>query len=173
MASPVVIRCALRTGPVVRRDALTGLLQDVTRLAGVGGFAVGVVLTTDLAMARLNRELFGKRGPTDVIALEGPLEWLAPAQPDPALLAALGSEGGRDLGDIMVSVPCVQRRARDHGASLDAHMTRLMVHSVLHLAGYSHDVDGDWHLMEAEEERIRAALPERPLFDERRSNARQ
>lgn len=53
------------------------------------------------------------------------------------------------LGDLAVCVPIVKREARQQGITLDAHWAHLMIHGVLHLLGYDHEVDRDAQVMEA------------------------
>jgi probable rRNA maturation factor len=53
------------------------------------------------------------------------------------------------LGDLVVCAPVVKREAQQQGKSLDAHWAHLMIHGVLHLLGYDHEVERDAQLMEA------------------------
>jgi len=53
------------------------------------------------------------------------------------------------LGDLVICVPVVKREAQQQGKSLDAHWAHLMIHGVLHLLGYDHEVERDAQLMEA------------------------
>ena len=49
--------------------------------------------------------------------------------------------GAKMLGDIVISVECAVRQARDFNHSLQREMGYLTTHSMLHLLGYDH-VDG-------------------------------
>jgi probable rRNA maturation factor len=53
------------------------------------------------------------------------------------------------LGDLVVCAPVVKREAQQQGKRLDAHWAHLMIHGVLHLLGYDHEVERDAQLMEA------------------------
>ncbi|MGC3982158.1 MAG: rRNA maturation RNase YbeY [Steroidobacteraceae bacterium] len=53
------------------------------------------------------------------------------------------------LGDLAVCLPIVKREAKAQGISLDAHWAHLMIHGVLHLLGYDHEVERDALVMEA------------------------
>jgi probable rRNA maturation factor len=82
-----------------------------------------VVLVDDAGMAALNRTYRGVFGPTDVLAfpmIEGPFAELAPDC----------------LGDVVISAETAVRQAR--GGDLEAELALLLVHGILHLAGYDH-----------------------------------
>ncbi|MGE0114315.1 MAG: rRNA maturation RNase YbeY [Steroidobacteraceae bacterium] len=53
------------------------------------------------------------------------------------------------LGDLVICVPVVVREAKAQGRSLQAHWAHLMIHGVLHLLGYDHEVERDAQVMEA------------------------
>lgn len=43
------------------------------------------------------------------------------------------------IGDIVINPSLAQRRAREQGGSFYGEIRRLMVHGLLHLAGYDHE----------------------------------
>jgi len=49
-----------------------------------------------------------------------------------------GAGGGGLVGDIALCAPVVAREAREQGKALRAHYAHLVVHGMLHLAGYDH-----------------------------------
>jgi probable rRNA maturation factor len=53
------------------------------------------------------------------------------------------------LGDLVICVPIVKREAQQQGKRVDAHWAHLVIHGVLHLLGYDHEVERDAQLMEA------------------------
>ncbi len=55
------------------------------------------------------------------------------------------------LGDLVICLPVIKREAREQGKSLDAHWAHMMIHGVLHLLGYDHEVERDAQVMEAGE----------------------
>lgn len=99
---------------------------------------------------RLNRLWRGKDKPTNVLSF--------PAAPtlrsawSPAASVALA------LGDIAICAPVVAREAREQGKPAQAHWAHMVVHGVLHLLGYDHEVDRDADVMEARETDILAGL---------------
>lgn len=96
--------------------------QATVRLRG----QVSVLLTTDRNIRRLNREFRGKNKATDVLSF--PAEPLIETQEEVA-------------GDLAVSVPTALRQAREQGHALSTELKVLILHGLLHLAGYDHESD--------------------------------
>ena len=61
-------------------------------------------------------------------------------------------------GDLVLCVPVIEREASVQGKTLLAHYMHLVVHGVLHLHGYDHEIDIDAAHMEARETRIVTGL---------------
>ena len=53
------------------------------------------------------------------------------------------------LGDLAICAPVVKREAKQQGKPLDAHWAHMVIHGVLHLLGYDHEVERDAQVMEA------------------------
>jgi probable rRNA maturation factor len=96
--------------------------QAAVRLRG----QVTVLLTSDAAIRSLNRRFRGKNKATDVLSF--------PADAD-----APGPE--KIAGDLAISVPTAQRQAAEQGHSLATEIKVLILHGLLHLAGYDHEAD--------------------------------
>jgi probable rRNA maturation factor len=94
--------------------------QEAVRLKG----QVTILLTTDAAIAKLNRQFRGKNKATDVLSF--------PAE-------GLGAEG--IAGDVAISVTTALRQAAGQGHSVAAEIKVLILHGVLHLAGFDHEAD--------------------------------
>ena len=98
--------------------------QAAVRLKG----QVTVLLTTDAAIRKLNRQFRGKNKATDVLSF--PSESPFPGSP------------AEDIaGDIAISVTTALSQAADHGHSLSTEIKVLILHGLLHLAGYDHEAD--------------------------------
>lgn len=117
----------------VRTDA-EWLLQRLD----LGGAELSLVLCDDAFIRPLNRDYRGKDAPTDVLsfAMQEGEDLLAD---DPV------------LGDLVISVETARRQAGEQGHDLGAELRVLLVHGLLHLLGYDHEVD------EAEAAEMRAA----------------
>ena len=63
-----------------------------------------------------------------------------------------------ELGDIAISYDTCAREAAAQGKPLADHATHLLVHAILHLAGYDHEDDADADTMEDAERAILATL---------------
>jgi probable rRNA maturation factor len=94
--------------------------QKAIRLNG----QVTVLLTTDAAIRKLNRQFRGKNKSTDVLSF-------------PA-----AGPGAEDIaGDLAISVTTAFRQAAEQGHSLSTEIKVLILHGLLHLAGYDHEAD--------------------------------
>jgi len=87
---------------------------------------LSLTLLGDRAMARLNRQIFGRRGPTNVIAF--PLETaLTPGGPPPL------------LGEVVISLETTARQAKESGWTAEELFDFYLIHGILHLLGYDHE----------------------------------
>jgi len=62
------------------------------------------------------------------------------------------------LGDLVICAPVVQREAQQQNKQEKHHWAHMVVHGVLHLRGYDHQVDAQASEMEALEKQILARL---------------
>jgi probable rRNA maturation factor len=110
--------------------ALHPLQQFYERVRRELGFApesVTIQLISDLTMARLNETYRKKRGPTDVLSF--PANGARPAK------------GAEYIGDIAISPETARRNARRFSRSLPAEIRILILHGMIHLAGFDHETD--------------------------------
>jgi probable rRNA maturation factor len=104
---------------------------------------LSLTLVGDRAMARLNRETFGRLGPTNVIAF--PVDALgdAPGEPPGTLAAAAprptSSQPPPVLGEVVISVETTRRQAVEFGWPWEELFDFFLIHGILHLAGHDHD----------------------------------
>ena len=100
---------------------------------------VSILLLDDSGIASLNEQYLKKPGPTDVISFPMHDGAFPAVQPDL-------------LGDIAISVPTAQRQADRRGVPLREEMASLLVHGMLHLIGYDHELSpADSRRMKARE----------------------
>lgn len=102
----------------------------------------------DARIALLNAEFRGKPVATNV--LSWPAQDLAPLDEGgaPAMPEADFPGEGPSLGDIALAHETCIAEAEAAGRPLDAHLTHLVVHGMLHLLGYDHVREGDASRME-------------------------
>jgi probable rRNA maturation factor len=62
------------------------------------------------------------------------------------------------LGDIVICGPLVVEEAAKAGKTVQAHWAHLVVHGVLHLQGYDHELESQAHEMESREIELLAEL---------------
>ena len=96
---------------------------------------VSIVLTNDKEIQELNKQYRKKDAPTNVLSF-----------PMPPTGAPIWQ-----AGDIVISLPTLQREAKEQNKSLSAHFTHLLIHSALHLQGYDHILSKDAKIMENKE----------------------
>ena len=60
------------------------------------------------------------------------------------------------LGDIVISLERAQEQCEEYGHSLEREVMYLLVHGLLHLAGYDHMEEEDKKVMRAQEEKLLA-----------------
>nr|WP_137388314.1 rRNA maturation RNase YbeY [Rhodoligotrophos defluvii] len=132
-------------------DDLEGLtcsaVEAACSVAGLVGqeTEVCVLFTDDDEIRRLNAEFRGKDKPTNVLSFpagDGP-------QPEGAPLM---------LGDIVLARGVVVAEAAAQGKPLASHVAHLIVHGMLHLAGFDHEQHEEAELMEALEAKALARL---------------
>ena len=62
------------------------------------------------------------------------------------------------LGDIVISLERAQEQCEEYGHSLEREVMYLLVHGLLHLAGYDHIEEEDKKVMRAQEEKLLAQI---------------
>jgi probable rRNA maturation factor len=128
--------------PAWRRSR--GLNARLTQAAGAALRAAGfegrstltVLLSSDEKLKELNRDFRGRNKPTNVLSFP----------------AAANGEGYR--GDIAIAYGVTRREAEVSGKRFADHASHLVVHGILHLAGYDHETMRDAEIMEPLEVKI-------------------
>jgi probable rRNA maturation factor len=105
---------------------------------------VSLLLTGDAAVQALNREWRGQDKPTNVLSF--------PASGQPGL------PGPRHLGDIALAYETLAREADQERKPLLDHATHLIVHGMLHLLGFDHELEAEAQIMEGLEIQALATL---------------
>ena len=129
-----------------------GWLEETARRVldaeGIGAAELGIVVTGDETVRRLNREYAGEDHTTDVLSFS--LEEGEPfAAPDAV----------RRLGEVVISYPTAERQAQAAARPPQDEVEHLLVHGILHLLGYDHAEPEDERMMRARENELRGARP--------------
>ncbi len=120
-----------------RRRELATFLREAVAAVGLTG-ELSVLLTGDAQIREYNRQYRAKDKPTDVLSFP------APAEADGV------------AGDLVVSLETAWRAATERGHALDVELRILLLHGLLHLAGYDHESDSG--TMQRKEMRLRRSL---------------
>jgi len=102
---------------------------------------VSITFVTDKTIRELNRHYRGIDSATDVLAFamqEGEFKEITPDL----------------LGDVIISVETAQRQAEERGHSLEQELGILLIHGLLHLAGYDHITDEEAIPMQEKEKEL-------------------
>jgi len=150
--------------PSTRLRRVAALALSAT---GKGAFDVHVAVVDDREIRRLNRRYLGARGPTDVLAfdLEAP-PWTAGTPSAPPLRSRRGHRPSPLLGEVVICGETAARQAARVGVPAALELEMLLVHGILHLAGYDDHAPADARAMHARARAIlsssrRRALPDR------------
>ena len=111
--------------------------QDAVALSG----QVTVLLTTDTTIRDLNRRFRGKDEATDVLSFSA---------------TNLLQSRKKIAGDVAISVETARRQAAEQGHALGVELRVLILHGLLHLAGFDHETDEG--RMQRRERQLRAKL---------------
>lgn len=126
----------------------TGLLKNICRFSGLEQAQLSLVFTDKEYMQNINREFRKKDRPTDIITFS------YDEQPFPEQLHI-----GLREHDIFISLPVAYENSIEYGVEFIDEIKRLMVHGVLHLLGYDHEIsEEEEQLMREKEEEILVQL---------------
>lgn len=146
-------------------------LSELARLSladeGVRGLAeLSLFFVTESAIAELNEQFLGHVGPTDVLSF--------PIDDEPPVSGRVPDSGGTGpgeppeeempqlVGDIVICPAVAARNAPEHERTYEDELALLVVHGVLHLLGWDHEVDAEAEKMEARERELLARHHRRP-----------
>jgi probable rRNA maturation factor len=124
-------RIPLAVGP------LTSFCEQVRRELGFPEESVTVCFVSDPAIARMNRKFRGKQGPTDVLSFPAHRSRGRGAR----LLRRRQTRQGHYVGDIVISPETARRYARRRSHGLASELRVLILHGMIHLAGFDHEND--------------------------------
>ena len=108
------------------RSSLERFVLRARRAAGLRD-VVNVLVTNNSELKSLNRQFLGKDKPTDVLSF--------PAAP------AAHAKSKRIAGEVAISADIARQNATHLGHSVADEVKILVLHGILHLAGYDHERD--------------------------------
>jgi probable rRNA maturation factor len=125
-------RIPLAVGPLARFS------ERVERELGFPEESVTICFVSDPAIARMNRKFRDRKGPTDVLSF--PARRTRVRRPRP-FRRTTGTRSGDYIGDIVISPQTARRYARRRSHGLASELRVLILHGMIHLAGYDHEND--------------------------------
>jgi probable rRNA maturation factor len=126
--------------------------QAVLRELASTDWDLSILITDDATMSSLNERYRRADGPTDVLSF---VDSEAP-------MIVQETRSASTSGDIVIDLPCVERQAQEWGAGTEEELRRVLVHGILHVAGYSHQTnDADTEPMLQLQESILTRVKER------------
>ena len=111
---------------------------------------MGLVITDSKTIQKLNMTYRGENKPTDVLAFH-----MTPStdqEPETQFVGA--PDGVHHLGEVVISYPQAIEQAQEQGHSVEQELALLIVHGVLHLLDYDHELPEEEQKMKARENEI-------------------
>jgi probable rRNA maturation factor len=135
------------------------LARRVITARGVKGETeVSLLFVDEDAIAHLNEQFLGKKGPTDVLSF--------PIEDEPGPTGRSPDFGGTGpgtmaeqgiltlLGDVVICPSVAAVNAMEHEVTFEDEVALLVVHGLLHLLGMDHEKDAEAERMEAVEQQL-------------------
>ncbi len=120
---------------------------------GLRDSELSVSIVGDRSIRKINRQYLGKDRPTNVISFSMHEGDYGELNPD-------------ILGDVVISADTAFREAEEGGMTFKSRLVFLLLHGILHLAGYDHERSGPdkARKMEREEQKLFAILDDDGLI---------
>lgn len=138
-------------------DWLRSVVEQVLVTEGAASeVELGLVITDQTKIQELNLVHLGVDAPTDVLAF--------PTSPDEGSDMpdfVMPPDGITHLGEVIISFPQAFMQAEEHQHPVKKEVALLIVHGVLHLLGYDHDVPEREQHMRARETEILGLIEEK------------
>lgn len=145
-----------RTGVEVDLDHWVNVARTTLTGEAILGGQLDLIFVDAEEMAELNATHMGQSGPTDVLSF--PLDGFPELEPE--FLDDLSGEETPPLhlGDVVICVEVAERQAPEHCGSLEAELSLLVIHGVLHILGHDHGEANEALAMQARERHYLDAL---------------
>jgi probable rRNA maturation factor len=143
---------------VIKAAWLKNVARQVQKAENVSEKSeMGLKITGDEEIHRLNLQYLDEDRPTDVLSF--PMNEQVEAAP----VFVKVPDGKLHLGDIVISYPTALKQAEEHHHPVNREIAILLIHGILHLLGYDHDVPAREQKMHRLEAAILAIIEEQGL----------
>lgn len=156
-------RLAFQLHEDLLRERILFLLQEIGRADST----VSVVFMDDPAMTAYNQQYRSKPGPTNVLSFPT-------SESQDAMEGFIPDElASNELGDILISVETALKEALEKKCTLHQRLSELLIHGLLHLIGYDHEIsDEQAEVMFSREQELFDSLQEHHTYHIRRKKCR-
>ena len=119
-----------------KKDKIKYWLEQAIENLSVEADEVSIIFTSDEKIREYNREFRNLDHETDVLSFP---------------FGERNLEGKINLGDIIISIDAAKRQAQELNHSIDEELKILIIHGLLHLLNYDHEID-DGEMRKKEQE---------------------
>ena len=127
--------------PAIRQEAVSEWVRAVARTYGKRTGDISYIFCSDEKILAVNREFLQHDYYTDIITFDY-------------------TSGEKISGDLFISLDTVRTNAEKFGQPYNEELHRTIIHGILHLCGINDKGPGEREVMEANENRALAILPD-------------
>ena len=139
----------------LKKNWLQGIVLKTLEAEGIASSAeIGLVITDSKTIQELNKTYRGDDKPTDVLAFH----MITGTSQEPEQPFIGPPDGMHHLGEVVISYTQAIKQAQEQGHSIERELALLIIHGVLHLLGYDHELPHENQLMRAKENDILGKL---------------
>jgi len=110
----------------VDKKSLEKIAQAILKDESVQSFNLSIALIGPARMKKLNKQYRGKNRTTDVLAFGSDQKFSSAFQ--------------KEIGEIVICLQEVKKNAKRFNLSFKKELTRVLIHGILHLLGYDHEI---------------------------------
>ena len=117
----------------IGKKFFTATTEKVFNIIDIDNISVNIILTDNKFIQSINKNYRKKNSPTDVISFAYRDDDLFPSH----------KGNMEELGDVYISLEKASEQSLDFGVSLKDELKRLLIHGILHLLGYDHELSAE------------------------------
>ncbi len=139
----------------VEKNWLKGIAHRVLEAEKIASsIEMGLLITDSQTIQKLNRIYRGEDKPTDVLAFQ-----MTPGMNQELELPFVSAPDGiKHLGEVVISYQEAVKQAQEQGHGVTRELAFLIVHGILHLLGYDHELPEEERKMRDRENEIFSLL---------------
>ena len=126
----------------IGKKFFTATAERVLNILDIDNISINIILTDNKFIRSINKDYRKKNSPTDVISFayrdKISLDETSHDESFPSIAGEI-----EELGDIYISVEKASEQSLDYRVSLKDELKRLLIHGILHLVGYDHEISDE------------------------------